>query len=152
MTTNIFDNDKHALFPIRGGHVIVDKEDLELIKDYNWFIDRDGYATAFTVIDEHWKSVRVHLLVRGKAPQGYIVDHINRVKLDCRKSNLRHATHKENYSNRGIPPQDSTILTDEQLKNQFFMEDYLNGNPHNNLRTNCPIIMEIFNESSTYTI
>lgn len=150
MTTNI--EQSYTLFSIRGGHVIVDKEDLELIQNYNWFIDRDGYATAFTVIDEHWKSVRVHLLVRGKAPQGHIIDHINRVKLDCRKSNLRYATHKQNYYNRGIPDKDSTILTDEQLKNEEFMEEWFNPIPYNNLTPNYIQLTENHNGTCTNTI
>lgn len=45
------------------------------------------------------KNDAIHRVIMGKKP-GYEVDHINRDKLDNRRSNLRFVTHQQNLSNR----------------------------------------------------
>ncbi len=44
-----------------------------------------------------------YLMEYGEVPAGKIVDHINRVRTDCRLVNLRPATHSENSCNRDKP-------------------------------------------------
>lgn len=79
-------------------HTLVDKEDYPYLKDYHWSMSQTGY---------------IHKLVRGKivfmhkailwSPKGrnFQIDHINRNKLDNRRSNLRNVTSQQNSFNRG---------------------------------------------------
>jgi len=81
------------------GIAIVDPEDVDKVMQYKWYISTGGYAfTTFKEGDKR-KWVALHRMVLD-APDKYHVDHINRNKLDCRKSNLRLVTPKENNQNR----------------------------------------------------
>lgn len=73
---------------------IVDAEDAA-IADKHLFTSYGGYATT----NVNKKLVKLHQLVIGKAPDGYVTDHINQNKLDNRKSNLRYATLSQNRIN-----------------------------------------------------
>ena len=57
-------------------------------------LSNDGYAT-------HYKVGSIHRWIMD-APKGLQVDHINRNRLDNRRSNLRLVTHKENCKNRDL--------------------------------------------------
>lgn len=81
------------------GHVLIDLEDLGIVKDYYWFLTGDGYAST----KEGYNYKRLHQLIMN-APKGMVVDHINRDKLDDRRSNLRICTTKENNYNKGPKP------------------------------------------------
>ena len=77
------------------GFAVVDEDDLEEICRYEWY-QHMGYARARTADGE------VHMShVVCPCPEGLEVDHINRNKLDNRKSNLRVVTRSENCANRG---------------------------------------------------
>jgi len=81
---------------INGGLVLVD-DDCSYLKQYKWYRDHYGYVVA----RPHKKdNLRMHRLI-VKADDGQEVDHINRDKLDNRKSNLRLCTRAENNQNRG---------------------------------------------------
>lgn len=59
---------------------------------------KKGYA----FIERGGKRLFIHQLVLGVIP-GYLIDHISRVKLDNRRSNLRHCRIQESNVNRGKP-------------------------------------------------
>ena len=67
-----------------------DLEDTEIIRQYTWFEDNNGYPTA--CIDG--KQVKMHQLICGKWH-----DHSDRNKLNNRKSNLRSCTRQQNTCN-----------------------------------------------------
>jgi hypothetical protein len=90
----------YILYKISGGYTLISKEDLDIVAKYNWFIDRDGYATAFT-INGKVTSVRLHKLISTPSAGRPIVDHKNRVRLDNRRSNLRAVNRTQSYKNRG---------------------------------------------------
>ena len=79
---------------------IIDAEDLSKVKDYYWNIDEYGYAIHTKSIKNKTKKLRLHRLIVGKVENGKQTDHINQIKLDNRKENLRIVTPMENCNNR----------------------------------------------------
>jgi HNH endonuclease len=73
---------------------LFDEVDLPLVLAHRWRLS-SGYAK--TRIDT------LHRLIMGR-PKDLQVDHINRVRLDCRRANLRIATHQENVDNTTRDP------------------------------------------------
>lgn len=96
-----------------GNHLVawVDEEDADLAR-MGWTAKSAGkkgtpsyYAINTWRIGEERGEYYLHNLVWEKAnnaplPRGFLVDHINRDKLDCRKGNLRLATRKDNEANK----------------------------------------------------
>ena len=83
-----------------GDKFIFDLEDYGLIKDYFWNINNMGYVYCLVWKGNKCKNLFLHKLVMN-CPNNKQVDHINRDKLNNRKSNLRICMAKENYRNRG---------------------------------------------------
>lgn len=76
-----------------------DKEDFDLIKDYSWGENTDGYIVSI----KKNKEVLMHRLVLGlERSDGKVVDHINHNVWDNRKSMLRITTTAENVRNHSI--------------------------------------------------
>jgi len=78
-----------------GNFALIDDEDYDKVKDFNWYKSTLGYAVAF----DGKKYVWMHRLINS-TPIGMETDHINRSKLDNRKSNLRTCTHGQNHLNK----------------------------------------------------
>lgn len=78
------------------GIAIIDVEDVDKIKEYKWNLGSHGYGIC-TVLQKC-----IHNLIMGDIEDGKTVDHINRNKLDNRKSNLRIATFQENTTNKKV--------------------------------------------------
>ena len=79
--------------------VLVDNEDEDLFNQYKWHINDNGYVVWHGKIDGKKQTVRLHRLI-AKPKKGLVVDHINRNKLDNRRSNLRCVTQAINCRNR----------------------------------------------------
>ena len=75
----------------------VDKDDLELAKQYYWVKDANGYAVTSTP-HKGKSAYRLHRLIMN-AKDGFVVDHINHDKSDNRKQNLRICTISQNAMN-----------------------------------------------------
>lgn len=82
----------------RGQYAIIDDADYDLISQFNWHCSAKGYAERSAHNGETRKMHRVIM----NAPDGMQVDHINRNKLDNRRSNLRLCTNTQNVAN--TPP------------------------------------------------
>lgn len=81
------------------GNAIIDIDDIEKCRGYKWYRDANGYAR--TSIGN--TKIRLHKFITNTGSD-ILIDHINRNKLDCRKSNLRVATRTVNALNKGIMP------------------------------------------------
>lgn len=86
------------LIPLtQGKFAIVDEEDFDSINKYKWCIHSGGYAFRHDSITKKWVFLHHFLLNAGYRKK---CDHINRDKLDNRKSNLREATTIQNAYNQ----------------------------------------------------
>lgn len=83
---------------------IIDDEDWNLIKDYNWYAKKSRntfYAQAYVIGSNRKgrKTISMHRLIIGAQP-GQQVDHKNGDGLDNRRFNLRLVTNAQNSMNR----------------------------------------------------
>lgn len=88
------------------GRALIDIEDINKVKKYKWYLDAHGY-----VMHKGCNlRLKLHEYIFGKK-KGYIIDHINRTKSDCRKLNLRFVTHSQNNMNRDIQSNNTSGVT-----------------------------------------
>jgi hypothetical protein len=81
------------------GEALVDADDFhKKVKHYTWYLSTKGYAFTAVKIEGKWKYIQLHRFILNP-PKNMQVDHINRNRLDCRRSNLRLCTPKENARN-----------------------------------------------------
>lgn len=79
----------------KGREFYFDKEDLNVIKTATWYLDAKGYARC--VLDkEYFKMHRFLLNISDPKIQ---IDHINNVKWDNRRCNLRICNNSKNKAN-----------------------------------------------------
>lgn len=78
----------------KGKSAIVDAVDYEYLNQWKWNFD-GNYARR----NDHGEYILMHRLI-NKTPKGLDTDHINQIKLDNRRSNLRTVTHQMNIANR----------------------------------------------------
>ena len=78
------------------GRAIIDVDDVEFISKYKWHLMNTGYAATRVT----GKTMMMHRMI-NKTPAGYLTDHINRKKLDNRRSNLKTCNESENMENVG---------------------------------------------------
>lgn len=84
----------------KGEKFYIDEIDYELVKDYKWFIDNNGYVVAH---QDNNSFLYMHRLIMGMNKDNQLeVDHIRGDKTtnDNRRINLRITTHSENQMNR----------------------------------------------------
>lgn len=99
-----------------GQTTIVDDDDYEELNQFKWGTTHNGYAYRRKVINGVSRRILMHRVV-NQTPDGLSTDHINRDKLDNRKSNLRSATNSLNMLNRGLTSNNRT-----GLKRLYFMK------------------------------
>lgn len=85
-----------------GCFTLVDADEFDRLMQFSWRRDRDGYARSAMVTEpgQPARGVLLHRFIMG-AKRGQIMDHINRDRLDNRRSNLRFVTVQQNMHNRG---------------------------------------------------
>lgn len=94
----------------KGYSAIVDDEDFELVNQWKWTATEVKSKNHITVYarrtvrfeDGKQRTLLLHRFLMD-APKGVEVDHKNRNGLDCRRSNLRCATHSQNKANSPYP-------------------------------------------------
>lgn len=77
-----------------GGTALISKKDFALLSKYTWSMNTSGYVSS--TVDR--KSVLMHRYIMD-AEEDDIVDHINRIKHDNRRENLRFLTKTQNAQN-----------------------------------------------------
>ena len=91
---------------IDGQEVLIDSEDYELVKGFQWRIITPMPRCPDKRYVMAWRrrmSIYMHRLIAG-ADSGEEVDHANGNGLDNRKNNLRIATRSQNQANKGKIP------------------------------------------------
>ena len=91
------------IIPLSNGKLcFVDAEDFELASSMTWRCN-NGYAVRHirSSDDERWTALYLHRLLMS-ADKGVQVDHRSGNRLDCRRFNLRRATHSQNQRNKGL--------------------------------------------------
>jgi len=87
----------------KGKQTIVDDDDYEELNQFKWRVTHNGYVFRVKKINGFNRRILMHRVV-NQTPDELITDHINRDKLDNRKSNLRSVTNSVNMLNRGLSP------------------------------------------------
>jgi hypothetical protein len=75
---------------------LIDLEDVDKIREFKWHLSNTGYVRG----SKPWKGLH-NVVLDFEPSDGKIVDHTNRNRLDCRKSNLRIADYQTNAINKG---------------------------------------------------
>lgn len=88
----------------RGGevvaHALIDECDAALAAQPGWYLHSRYVVRKEWVPPDQWPAYWLHREVLGlDRDDPRRVDHINRDRLDCRRANLRIATHAENMQN-----------------------------------------------------
>ena len=79
---------------------LVDDEDFQIVNQYKWYLDTNGYVGTGITTDEEKYTLRIHRLVmRLQRTDKVDVDHINGNKLDNQRCNLRICTRSQNIAN-----------------------------------------------------
>lgn len=81
-------------------HFQIDAEDVGVLKNHNWRIDKHGYVRS-------GHSNLLHRMLLNPC-QGMVIDHINGNPSDCRKANLRISSQKQNSYNTRLSKNNRT--------------------------------------------
>lgn len=103
---NINDDENDAIkikMTNSDNYLLVSASDFPYVTEFIWYQGKDGYPVTYSSVDKKIKFGRgqkLHRMLEPNTPSHMVVDHINRNKLDNRRSNLRICTQEENSYNR----------------------------------------------------
>lgn len=100
MKYEIVDSATVKVYDCRDRVFLISPEDIELIKKYTWYVAKSGYVERKDWAKGANITKRIHKAVMPDAP---MVDHINGIKTDNRRCNLRFCTKSTNAMNTGLP-------------------------------------------------
>jgi hypothetical protein len=92
------ENETMELETSRGVKYLIDAQDLHLVESYNWHLDTSGYIYRHRWSNGKDKPVRLHRIIIN-ADKDIDVDHINGIRTDNRRCNLRACTRQQNIFN-----------------------------------------------------
>lgn len=82
----------------KGMVALVDDEDYDRLLKHKWYFGSHGYAVRDTGGRKNRRAVLMHNEIICPLPT-FVIDHLNREKLDNRKCNLRACTKSQNSFN-----------------------------------------------------
>jgi len=92
------------VIPVRGGSVVVDDSDKDIVLKYKWTVRLESRARTprarGRTLGQRKEYLHRFLWRMWGLPFAEQIDHINRDALDCRRENLRAATTAQNVINR----------------------------------------------------
>lgn len=85
-----------------GTHFLIDVDMIPTVEKYGFHLNHKGYPYVPKFVTKT-NNIFLHWLVLGytERPE-FQVDHINRIKTDCRRCNLRPVTNQQNTMNRKL--------------------------------------------------
>jgi len=100
---------RHILLGDSGFSTVVDDADYEWLTRWKWKLHPQGYAcrTSWDAKRKTWLCILMHRLI-ADTPPDLQTDHINRIRLDNRRSNLRNVTGSVNTRNQGLSPRNTS--------------------------------------------
>ena len=102
---------------------LIDLEDISKVEEYKWYLKKDGYVYS------NDGPTRLHRLVMD-CPEDMIIDHVNRDRLDNRKSNLRICTTQQNSWNHSVCSRNTSGTTGvswNEYCNKWYAQIMING-------------------------
>src|SRR5689334_3411959 len=91
---------------LRKGHIaIVDDADYDVLSAHRWYLETNGYVRA--KINGQMVSMHRFLMSLSRG-QKIDVDHINGIRHDNRRSNLRLCTRSQNLGNQSLKRENSS--------------------------------------------
>lgn len=97
---------KHADKTNDGNMMLITSYDLHDVIKYKWYLSKSGYPETYGTVDGKIRfgcPLYLHKFLFPDISYGYVVDHINRNRLDNRRVNLRICTPLQNSYNRSKP-------------------------------------------------
>ena len=91
----------------KGSLFFISTCDISLIENHTWYVANSGYVERKDWCNGANKTVRMHRQIMQLQRGVGNVDHVNKLKYDNRRENLRLATKAENSINR-LPPSNNT--------------------------------------------
>lgn len=95
----------------KNEYAMVDDDDYARVSAVNWYITGHGYAYSEKVLSGKTSKILMTHFIMGKPEKGFVVDHINRNRLDNRKDNLRFCTLAQNNMNRKMQKNNTSGYT-----------------------------------------
>lgn len=86
--------------PLSNGEFAIIDDDLAHLLKWKWQRDITGYPSRGGSTSGKKEHLRLHTIIMGKAPKGFVTDHVNGDKLDNRRQNLRFCSWRLNNLNK----------------------------------------------------
>ena len=110
-------------------HSLFDLDDFNKISSKAWYPHRDGSKPDSLVYVYTSESIKLHRIIMNCPPE-MCVDHINRLPLDNRKTNMKICTIAENNKNVSMNKRNTSGVRGvkfDTLRKQWIAHRYVNG-------------------------
>jgi len=98
------------IYTRKGQVILVDEEDYDLVNQFTWSLNHNGYPSARVYPGK--QTVSLHTFLRPPSP-GCVTDHVNRIRTDARQKNLEIVTQAKNLR-RGLKNPSAGVAWDKR--------------------------------------